>query len=139
MRTFTCDLFVSVKDLEKAAGTLNFACQALPAGCPFLAHIYALQYARGDHHMPRKIPRAIYDDLLMFWEFLSPDSPIFVRTVPFLRRLGQEKQPVDIKVDASGSSKKGFGCWCDGRWAQGMWSETGWFTPGGLEAHKFIY
>ncbi len=102
-----------VKVLEKVAGTLNFTCQALPMAKPFLHHLYALQYARGDNKTPRKMPGAMVDDLCMFHSFLHQDSPYFVKTVLFKNLLGLNFNPEDIRADAAGGTK-GFGCWCNG-------------------------
>ena len=41
--------FVTVKDLERCTGMLNYACQAIPVGRPWLQSTYALQWVNGDH------------------------------------------------------------------------------------------
>ena len=49
--------YITVKDLEKVAGLLNFTCQALPMAKPFLHRLYALQYAGGTTRVPEKFHR----------------------------------------------------------------------------------
>ena len=79
--------FVSIKDLEKCTGMLNYACQAIPMGHPWLQSVYALQWVRGDHTMDCTVSDLVMKDLTMFQSFLSHDN-YFVKSVPFLDRLG---------------------------------------------------
>ena len=82
---------VTVKDIQRAAGNLNFICQALPAGRVFLCSLYRLtwgtdgQKAKAGHH--RCICCETYDDLSMFAEFLSERASQHTNSIPFLNKL----------------------------------------------------
>ena len=136
--------FVTIKDLEKCTGMLNYACQAIPFGCPWLQSCYALQWVQGDHTSKRKISDRVAADMAMFKSFLK-SSKQFLTSVPFLDRLGTHKNLLEILADASGNKNLGFGCYFPhtGEWFGASWTETNWFTPPphglGLEAYKMIF
>ena len=133
--------YVSVKDLEKCTGILNYACQAIPIGRPWLQLCYALQWANNDNVSDRTISDIVADDLSMFKSMLQSKDD-FVHTVPFLDRLGHFHSPVEIKADVAGNPQLGFGCYLPltGQWFGKSWSDTTWFTPPStLVASKFIY
>ena len=124
---------------------LNYACQAIPIGRPWLQSTYALQWAMGDHILKRKVLDLVAKDLNMFRTFLMSTEG-FVTTVPFLDRLGVHKGTLEIMADASGNSKIGFVCYCPStqEWFRGSWTDTNWFKPvkeGGLgyEANTMIF
>ena len=122
---------VTVKHIQKVAGSLNFLCQALPAGKPFLHSLYALtrgspgKSAKGGHH--RRISQEVFDDLLMFKEFLQETAHLKVKTVPFLVRLSIDNDQVLLYADSAGARDKGFGCRYQNHWTQGFWSDTSLF------------
>ena len=133
--------YVSVKDLEKCTGILNYACQAIPIGRPWLQSCYVLQWANNDNVSDRTVSDKVANDLSMFRSLLQSNTD-FVHTVPFLDRLGHFHSPVEIKADAAGNDKLGFGCYLPltGHWFGKSWSETTWFTPpSNLVANKIIY
>ena len=137
--------FVSVKDLERVTGMLNYACQAIPIGHPWLQSTYSLQWVRGDNKTDRTVSDLVADDLKMFRRFLTTHS-LFLKSVPFLDRLGVHKQAIQILANASGNPTLGFGCYLPltEQWCGTSWTETNWFQPQsegglGLHAHKIIY
>ena len=133
--------YVSVKDLEKCTGILNYACQAIPIGRPWLQSCYALQWANNDNISDRTVSDKVASDLSMFKTLLQSNID-FVHTVPFLDRLGRFHSPVEIKADAARNDTLGFGCYLPltGHWFGKSWSETMWFTPpSNLVANKIIY
>ena len=99
--------FVTIKDLERCTGMLNYACQAIPVGRPWLQSTYALQWIKGDHVSRRKVSDLVAKDLNMFRKFLTSKEG-FITTVPFLDRLGIHKGALEIMADASGNSNLGF-------------------------------
>ena len=101
--------FVSIKDLEKCTGMLNYACQAIPIGHPWLQSTFALQWVKGDHTTAGTISDLVMKDLTMFQSFLSHDD-YFVKSVPFLDRLGKLHRALEIKANAAGNPNFCFGC-----------------------------
>ena len=143
LKAYLRNRFVKVKDLEHCAGVLNYACQAIPVGRPWLQSIYALQWVSGDHITDRTISKLVMQDLTMFKSFLESDTD-FVKSVPFLDRLGVIHSVVEIKADASGNPSLGLGCFLPHtcQWFGKLWSETNWFNTSsstGLEARHMIY
>ena len=61
--------YVSIKDLEKCMGILNYSCQAIPIGRPWLQSCYALQWAVNDNISDRTVLDKVAKDLLMFKSF----------------------------------------------------------------------
>ena len=134
--------FVKVKYLERCTGILNYACQAIPVGCPWLQSCYALQWATNNHTSNRTVSDHVMKDLKMFKCFLEKQDDHFVKSVPFLDCLGKIHSALEIKADASGNSQLGFGCNLPhtNQWFGKSWANTTWFTPqSGLEAHRIIY
>ena len=134
--------FVKIKDLERCTGILNYACQAIPVGCPWLQSCYALQWAANDNVLDHTISNRVCNDLKMFRSFLEQKANDFIKSVPFLDRLGKIYNQVEIKADTTGNPQLGFGCFLPltGQWFRKSWADTTWFTPqSGLHAHKLIY
>ena len=75
----------------------------------------------------------------MFKSFLE-HSDYFVKSVPFLDRLGRANSALEIKADAAGNSELGFGCFLPhtGEWFGKSWKETTWFQNGS-EVNRMIY
>ena len=119
---------VTVKTIQQTAGTLNFICQALPAGRPFLCSLYKLtrthQGARraGGHH--RRISNEVCKDLEVLQSFLQEKSEDHVKSVPFLARLRLFNDQISLFADAAGGCHLGMGCTYGVQWRQGLWSET---------------
>ena len=77
----------------------------------------------------------------MFKSFLE-GKDYFVKSVPFLDRLGKIYSPLEIKADAAGNPLLGLSCFLPhtGEWFGKLWFETDWFhKSAGLEAHRVIY
>ena len=141
LKTYSHKQFVMVKDLERCTGVLNYACQAIPVARPWLQLTYALQWISGDHVTDRTISTLVMKDLTMFKSFLE-GKDYFVKSVPFLDRLGKIYSPLEIKADAAGNPLLGLGCFLPhtGEWFGKLWSKTDWFhKSSGLEAHRIIY
>ena len=119
---------------QQLAGSLNFLCQALPVGRPFLASLYRLtkfnngEKRRAGNH--RTLPKETYLDLTMFKCFLDTYADEKLHTVPFLRRLSVDLDNIHIYADAAGALDKGLGCYYNGQWFQGKWQNTTLFHNG---------
>ena len=55
LKAYSHKHFMTVKDLERCMGVLNYACQAIPVDQPWLQSMYALQWILGDHITDRTI------------------------------------------------------------------------------------
>ena len=119
---------VTVKVIQQTAGSLNFICQALPAGRPFLASLYRLtRGASGErrasgHH--RRISKETSADLKVFQSFLADGAADEVKSVPFLARLEVFSDEIMLYADAAGNPAGGIGCIFQDEWRQGLWCET---------------
>ena len=124
----------TVKQIQKVAGSLNFLCQALPAGRPFLCSLYrATRTAKGDKRRGgnhRRLNFETYEDLKMFKTFLKENAHVKVKTVPFLNRLNIDNDKIEMYADAAGAADKGIGCIFGDEWFHGKWSETDLFKNG---------
>ena len=118
---------VTVCQVQRLVGHLNFISQALPAGRPFLASLYRLTAAprastkvvKAGHQ--RRLNKETVNDLKMFQHFLSSTSHNTEHTVPFMVRRATFADSLQLFTD---SSFEAFGCCFQNAWAQGLWSET---------------
>ena len=131
---FTSRRKTTIKKIQQLAGSLNFLCQALLAGRPFLASLYPLtrfnngEKRRAGNH--RRLSKETYLDLTMFKSFLDIYGEEKLHTVPFLRQLNIEQDNIQLYADAAGASDKGLGCYYEGQWFQGKWQDTTLFHNG---------
>ena len=122
---------VMVKTVQKLAGSLNFICQALPVGRPFLASLYRMTRSKTGsklkigHH--RRISNKTSNDLQMFRSFIVSNANISVQSVPFLCRLEIYSDDIELFADAAGSADKGLGCVFKNKWFYGAWEDTNLF------------
>ena len=127
----------TVKKIQKLASSLNFICQALPAGHPFLCSLYQLTRGSSGHKAKlgnhRKITIETFHDLVMFQSFLDQTAHISRYSIPFIDKLELVSLEAEFYDDATGAADKGLGCCYGHHWFQAQWSETnlfqGGFTP----------
>ena len=106
---------VTVKQIQKVVGSLNFIYSAIPAGKPFLSALHKLTHSKcrerilSGHH--RRISWEVYEDLLMFRSFLEKCALRQYHSVPFLTKLKVFNTDLQLFADSSGSELNGFGCW----------------------------
>ena len=120
---------VKVKLIQKVCGSLNFICQALPAGKPFLMDLYKLTRGVGKLGHNRHVSASIDRDMQIFQEFLMESSHVSVKTVPFLCRLNVHSSSIELYSNAAGAAHLGWGCFFGDEWAAGLWSSTSLFYP----------
>ena len=102
---------VTVKMIQQTAGSLNFICQAMPAGRPFLQSLYRLTRnsdgcrARGGHH--RRLNAETLADLAMFREFLQENANPFCNSIPFLNKVRKNNSDIELYADAAGARDLG--------------------------------
>ena len=127
---------VTVKELQKVSGSLNFLCHAIPAGKPFLMSMYKL--TRGSvpeevhlqltHH--RRLSAVVCQDLQVFRSFLVKTAQEKYNSIPFPVKLQVEATTLQFFADAASSKKLGLGCIFGNKWAQGLWRYTSLFSRG---------
>ena len=120
-----------MKSIQQTTGTLNFICQALLAGRPFLCSLYKLtrtsQGSRhaGGHHF--RISHEVCKDLEVLQSFLEEKAEDHVKSVPFLACLRIFNDQISLYADAARGCHLGMGCTYGVQWRQGLWSETDLF------------
>ena len=127
---------VMIKQIQKAAGTLNFLCQAFPAGRPFLQSLYKLtrahrpgQLVKQHHHC--SITAEVAADMTMFRSFITECVAECVKTVPFLSRLGIYNMDLQLFADAAGNyATGGLACLFENQWTAASWKQTNIFHYG---------
>ena len=126
--------WLTVKVIQQTAGSLNFICQALPAGRPFLASLYRLTGWEGrerralGHH--QRISKETCEDMRVFKSFLSEGAEEKVKIVPFLARVETFNDSIELYADVAGRPDLGMGCTFGVDWQQGMWCEMELFRGG---------
>ena len=124
---------VRIRQIQKVAGTLNFICQALPAGKLFMNSLYSLTHGKAGKvqgHHRKRISQEVYNDLSMFKQFLHECAHLSVKYVPFLIKLGVHSNSLQLYSDSAGREDRGLGCRFGTHWAQGFWSDTILFKDG---------
>ena len=126
---------VTVKEIKRMAGHLNFICHAIPAGRTYLSTLYSLmkpmkpgQIVKPGHW--KRINKEIHDDMVMFEQFLDEMNSELNHTVPFLRKLDINQDHIQFFADSAGSYDRGFGCVFGNHWMSGFWCNTNIFNYG---------
>ena len=105
---------MTVKTIQQTATALNFICQALPAGRPFLSSLYCLtrtvhgERRAAGHH--RRISHEVCKDIEVLKSFLDNKAEDKVKSVPFLARLKIFNDEISLYADAAGRKNLGMGC-----------------------------
>ena len=109
---------VTVHQIQKLCGFLNFLCRAIILGNAFTRRFYALTSGLKPHyHIRLKEENKL--DLDMWFKILThPDS--FYR--PFMELVCLDASEIDMYSDASRAFSKGFGAWCQNSWTCGNWN-----------------
>ena len=113
---------VTVLEIQKLCGTLNFLCKCIVPGRVFLHRLYNLTSTK-DHvplkqHYHIRLTKENRQDLMVWKRFLSHPT-VFCR--PFLDMSMTMAEDIDMFSDASG--KIGFGAYCGNNWSFGFWSQ----------------
>ena len=119
---FLCKKKVTVHQVQKLTGFLNFLGRCVTPGRAFTRRFYALMAGnpvlKPHHHVKVKSENKL--DLKMWKEFLGAPQ-VFCR--PFIDFVDEHVQQVQIYSDASGNFLLGFGGWCMEKqeWFQSHW------------------
>ena len=125
---------VTAKKVQQLAGSLNFICQALPAGRPFLASLYRMTRGhngvklKAGNHM--RVSDETRDDMILFRSFIQNNAHLSVQTIPFLCRLDLHSEEIQLFADAAGAPDKGMGCVYQDQWFHRPWQQTNLFAGG---------
>ena len=112
IRYFLSKKKVTVHEVQKLTGFLNFLCRCITPGCAFTRRLYALMSGgnkslKPHHHVNIRKENRL--DLELWETFLRYPS-IFSRKMSDYGR--QQIEQVLIYSDASGNFKLGYGAWC---------------------------
>ena len=127
---------VTVKELKKVSGSLNFLCHAIPAGKPFLMIMYKLTRGSvpvGTHLQPthhRRLSAVVCQDVQVFCRFLVRTAEEKYNSIPFPVKLQVEASTLEFYADSEGTKKLGLGCIFRNKWAQGLRRHTSLFNNG---------
>ena len=116
---------ITMEQLQKLTGFLNFLCKCVVPGRTFLRRLYNL--GANDklfpHHHIRNTAECRMD--MEIWKRFLSQPLIYCR--PFLDCFEQTAEDIDMYSDASGSSSKGFGAYCGNNWIALAWDYE-WFV-----------
>ena len=113
---------VTVHQVQKLCGFLNFLCRSVVPGRAFTRRLYAMYTVKGRTLLPHhhvKVREENRSDLLIWKRFLSHPN-VFAR--PFAEYGECTAEEVLLYSDASGNFRKGFGAWCQNSWMFSVWS-----------------
>ena len=112
---------VTVHQVQKLCGFLNFLCRCIIPGRAFTRRLYSLtqgkNHLKPHHHV--KVSKEYKLDLEVWNKFLSKPE-IFYR--PFMDSEELNAQDILMYSDASRNFHKGFGAWCQNSWMVGAWN-----------------
>ena len=110
---------VTVHELQKITGTLNFLCRAVVPGRAFARRLYTKfnSSMKKYHHI--RITKDLRDDLQMWMKFLNHPSAYSRPFLDFRNVLSAEE--IQFHSDASG--RIGYGVICQNSWMMGLWDQ----------------
>ena len=112
---------VTVHQLQKLTGFLNFLCKCIVPGRAFTRRLYITGNLLPHYHI--RITPEMRMDLQVWQKFLArPD--IFCR--PFMDYQELTVEDINMYSDAAKTVKRGFGAYCDNSWLGGKWDPI-WF------------
>ena len=115
---------LTLKQLQKLCGLLNFFCRCMVPGRAFTRRLYAYtagkNFLKPHHHI--KINTEMRMDLEMWSKFLQFPSAFCRPFMDFDHVLHAHE--IDMYSDASKNSKLGFGATCGASWMMQKWDES---------------
>ena len=112
---------ITLHNLQKLTGFLNFLCRCVMPGRTFIRRLYSL--GANDKLLPHhhiRITAECRMDMQIWMKFLH-DPMISCR--PFINCFQQTAEDIDMYSDASGAIDKGYGAYCAHRWSVKAWDE----------------
>ena len=114
---------VTLLQIQKLAGFLNFLCKCIVPGRAFVRRLYSMVISEKKllpHHHVR-ITEDVRMDLQIWKKFLLQPE-IFSR--PFLSCIERTAEDIDMYSDVSGSLEKGAGAYCGAEWTVCKWDKA---------------
>ena len=119
---YLCEKKITVKQLESLTGVLNFACQVVVPGRPFLRRLYQLlSGVRKKPYFKIKLTSGAKNDLRMWLSFFNSYNGVSM----FLPNEWTLQSSLHFYTDASKTI--GYGIVFGKKWALGVWPKT-WKT-----------
>ena len=112
---------VTLHDLQKFCGFLNFLCRAVVPGRAFTRRLYAKTAGVLKPHHHIQITREMHADLTTWLEFLNHPTAYCRPFMDF--REDMFAQDVDFSSDASKNFKLGMGAICQNSWMFMQWED----------------
>ena len=113
---------MTIHQLQKICGFLNFLGRAIIPGCAFTRRLYSHlenNNLRPHHHI--RITDEMRQDLTMWQKFLSEQTVYCRDFMDFASNI--KLTNIYFAMDASKNSKLGFGGHCGTQWMQAAWGE----------------
>ena len=118
-----CKRKITVKQLQKICGFLNFLCRCVVPGHAFVQRLYSFTTTKNSgnmkahHHL--RINQEMHDDLAMWSVFLEHPTTFTRPFMDFSKYWHADK--IDFYSDASG--RIGLGAVCQNDWMYGLWPQ----------------
>ena len=115
---------VTVLEMQKLCGFLNFLCRCVVPGRVFLRRLYASTQSnklKPHHHI--KITEENRLDMEMWRAFLTCPEAVARPFMDFSRSILTSRD-IDMYSDASRNFKLGFGAYCGTAWCMGQWDDS---------------
>ena len=126
---------VTIKDLQKLMGTLNFLCKAIFTGCTFLRCFYDKMVTSDGtelkqyHHV--RTSTEMKQDCEVWISFLEHYNDNITMCRPFVDlNVFETSETLNFYTDSSANSRLGFGCIFNNRWMFEQWE------PGYIDNHN---
>ena len=112
---------VTVHEVQKLAGFLNFLCRCIVPGRAFTRRLYSLMSGNNSKLKPHHHVRVKKENKLdlQIWKQFLTSPQVFSRA--FSEFTDEDIQEVELYSDASGNFHLGYGAWCYGNWLQSRW------------------
>ena len=111
---------VTILQVQKLCGTLNFLCKCIVPGRAFLRRLYARTRGMKQHHHVKLTSENMRD--FCTWKFFLEHPSVYSRS--FILPEIQDATVSDMYSDASRNFKLGFGAYCGPEWTFGKWEES---------------
>ena len=105
---------VTVLQVQRLCGTLNFICRGIVPGRAFTRRLYAI--VSGDNLKPHYHVRITEENRLdlLIWKTFLVNQQAFCR--PFMEMCISTAEDIDMYSDAAKSHKRGVGAYCSSQW-----------------------
>ena len=114
---------VTIKDLQKLAGSLNFLCRAVFVGRTFIRRIYNLMMGNNgllkQHHHVR-VNSELKEDCRMWLTFLNEETNVFCCPFVDLNHF-ETSHTLNFYTNSSANESLGYSCVFNDRWIFGQW------------------